>query len=653
MESDAYSALHSFLDTPAKVEARRGTHPYCQECLKGCSSKNYIGSQVERRKRDFVIERGDPDCKGVYSQEDIVDGFNYLQAVGFHEITFEDVKSWLNPSYWLKTNVSLKGQDFDPYWYQDRCLRCTAEKKVLRMSRRAGKSAMLAAHILYMLFNAPTTFFKMLVICPTQTQAKEIWDNINNYLESNPVLQDSVKFRQTPYFEAIVVATKCGVRIFTAGSKSGNKALGVRGQGANELIMDEMDYLEEDDITTITPILTDAGGGRFLGASTLKGTETLFYKYCHTTKVKEFYVPFRARPDWNLEKEMDARDTSKTELAFDLEYNVIWVGKLDGVFQRSYVLGAMNTKKYHYRDMFPKPDWTYYIGVDWNGNNNGTRIVLTGYNPADNCLYVVSKEIVAYKDWTQVKALQRIIELNRVWRPELIVIDHGFGQAQDEILRGYGMGSEAEYARGSAPVSPELMADIRLKDIIEVVDFGGNIIVPNLYTKKDEQFNAKNYLIENLQRMFEQGAIRLAQDEDLKEQLLEYVVLKYSNKGYPVYKGGLAGDHDLDALALSAFGFAKTNHREFQKSPVVTAVGIANKALEALKAEEPEAHPATEKEEKRDKSNKTSNAMAGSVILPEVATNHFKKIMQYGNIDRSIGYKQNNPLSIIFKRGIL
>lgn len=643
---EVYEFLMSFLNTPERIEKRKCNHIYCKECLTGCNVLTYIGSQPERRQRETLVEHGDPECLGIYSQEDVIDGYEAILEAGYKGIEASDIKTWLDIPYWLKTNISLKGKDFSPYWYQDRCLKCTSRKKVLRMSRRAGKSEMLASYIIYRLFNAPRTHYSLLVICPAQAQAKEVWDKMLSMLESNPRLDETVKRTKTPYFEAIVKSTETRVRIFTAGSHSGNKALGVRGQGADELIMDEMDFLEEEDINTITPILTDPNqeGVKFIGATTLKGTETLFYKFCHTTNVKEFYVPFRARPDWTPLKEQDARDTCRTELAWDLEYNVLWTGKIDGVFQRSYVATAFDRKKFSYNTYNPNPKWQYFLGVDWNGNNNGTRIMVIGYNPGDNFIYTVDKRIVAYKDWTQTKAINEIVSLNRYWKPELIMIDNGFGQFQDEILRGIGIGTEIAIARG-VNIEDLHEQDAKLKNIVETVDFGGNIEIPSLYTKKDETLNAKNFLVENLQRILEHSGIRMAQDKELRSQMLEYVVAKYSNRGRPVYKAGISGDHDLDALMLACFGFSKKNQQEFQEGAPVVAVAITAKSLDEInKAVEENTTTATSAEEAK---WQKSGELPTHTVLPAISRDFFMKSIN-NNIGRSIG--PAGPASFIKRR---
>lgn len=584
---DAYTFLKEILDTPERIAKRKAMHPYCQECLYATNPKNYIGSQPERRSRETTKERGDPECVGIYLKEDFEYGYTELQKAGYVQVTLDDVVDWLNPSHWVQKNLSLTGTEFKPYWYQDRTLKCTARLKALRKGRRAGKTEFIAAYAVYRLFNPPKPFWKILITCPQQPHSKEIYEKINEFLTANPALIDSVIIKKTPYFELKVKGTRARLRIFTAGSKSGNKALGVRGQGANEIVLDETDYLSEDDTNTISPILTDPGGGMLLAASTLNGQEnTFFYKLCHMTSVKEFYIPFRARPDWTPEKEQLARDTCANELTWELEYNVRWVGQVAGVFQKQFVGIAFNRHPYTYEDMKFNPGWKYYLGIDWNGDNNGTRLVVVGFDPGKKILYTVAKEIVAYEGWTQTKAISKIIELNRIWKPDLIVIDRGFGQCQDEIIRLVGI--EADKAvHMNKDLGDSIKSDARLKDIVEVVDFGGTIVIPNLFTKTDEQKYAKQYLVENLQRLFELQAINLAEDDTLKHQLLNYVVGKFGTKG-PVYKAGKEGDHDLDALALACFGFAKKCHYEFQESDSVIAAVVVKKSAEQLQAESEE-----------------------------------------------------------------
>ena len=612
---DAFEHLKAILDTPEKIEARKKAHPYCQECLTGCNKKFYVGSQPERRAREYCLERGDPECVGIYTQEDYEFGYQQLKKDGYN-LTLEEIKGFLNPSFWLSTNVTLKGKEFSPFWYQDRALRCTSKKMVLRMSRRAGKSELLAGRCVHRLFNSKHTYYRMLVICPAKAQAKELWDKITDYLSSNPDLNNSVVLKRTPYYEVLIPANGNYVRIFTAGSKSGNQAMSVRGQSGNEVILDEMDYLEADDISTITPIMTDVGGGNFMGASTLKGSETMFYHYCHNTSVKEFYIPFKFRPDWSPLKEQEARDADRNmnELKWDLEYEVKWTARLDGVFQRSFVLAAFNQKKYGYNTYTYNPGWKYLMGVDWNGDNNGTRIMVIGYSPDENKIYTVRKSVVAYKNWTQTKALELIFEMNRTWKPEMIVIDKGFGQFQDEVIRSVGQQAE-QVLWSNEDASDDIRTDARLKDILHVVDFGGTIEIPNLYTKRDEKVQAKQFLIENLQRMFEQGSICLAQDEELRSQLLDYVVDKFSIKGYPVYKAGLSGDHDLDALALACFGFSKKYHHEFQQSKPVIAVAMATKPMEYMSQGNGElTNPALREEKEEEK----------QIVMPIVQRDFFK-----------------------------
>lgn len=639
--ADVYVRLKELLDTPERIDLRKKTHPYCVECLTGCNPRTYKGSQPERRKRDYVIECGDPKCTGVYTADDVNYAYAELKKDG-NTFSKEDIRGYLNPSYWLANNTSIKGEPTQLWWYEDRVIRCTASKKVLRMSRRAGKTELMSALVSYLLYMAPRPYFEVLAVCPQQPQAKEIFEKSLDLITSNPELQNSAVDKRTPYFEIKVPATMNRMRIFTAGSKSGSKALGVRGQGANLLILDEMDYLQDEDISTIMPITTDQAGCDFIGASTLKGTETFFYRFCHTTNIKEFYIPFKSRPDWNEEKNEEARRTCPTQLHWDLEYDVEWTGKIDGVFQKPFINSAFGRKKFSYGDFKYNPKWNYFIGVDWNGDNNGTRIMVLGYCPLDNMLYTIDKHVVSQKGWTQTVAINEIIKLNRKWCPDRLVLDKGFGQFQDEVIRSVGLAAQVDVAKGDT--SPEAMADAKLTSIVDVVDFGGKIEVPHLYTKIDgEEKYAKQYLVENLQRVFENEEIHLAQDDELRAQLLDYVIAKFASKGV-VYKAGVAGDHDLDALALATFGFSKIFHPEFRERRLVSTASIVKQSKEVIETDA--ANKESERILSKDREDKKVNSSKSTSIIAPLFNNGFNRASKSNIASRSI---LDNPLVNIRK----
>lgn len=76
-----------------------------------------------------------------------------------------------------------------------------------------------------------------LVATPYDTQAREIFDQLNNFINNNPILEASVAaIRRNPY--EIVFHNKSRIKLYTAGTRSGSEGGSLRGQKASWLYMD-------------------------------------------------------------------------------------------------------------------------------------------------------------------------------------------------------------------------------------------------------------------------------------------------------------------------------------------------------------------------------------------------------------------------------
>ena len=149
-------------------------------------------------------------------------------------------------------------------------------------------------------------------------------------------------------------------------------------------------------------------------------------------------------------------------------------------------------------------------------------------------------------------ACQKIIEMNRKWIPEYIYIDRGYGNTNFEILKKYGY--EALNSRGKGP----LHVDSRLANRVKQYDFGSQLEIRDLHTKQPVKKHAKPFLVENSVRKFENGVIAFPKSDDqLKAELVGYIIDRITTTGIPVYKQGneKVGDHTLDALMLSLVAF--------------------------------------------------------------------------------------------------
>jgi hypothetical protein len=537
-----------------RTDDDRRQHPYCQECKIECESKGKNWDKVTSY------------CHGVYSKED----FKYLsEKTG---VDIEVIEELYNPRTWFAENL-----DMFPYWYQDRAVRCTSARKALRWGRRTGKTQSIAAWLCQQAFVHKR--IKILCITPMKSQAKEIFDRLLGFFEENPELAEDIRSKQQPYYE-ITFKNSARIRIFVAGTSSGaGAATQVRGQEADIIFIDEMDYLDDDASKAILPVLSDPprifDRVNFIGSSTPSGKEGTFFRICNDDYYREFHFPSSSRPDWDERMEAECKALAKTKTNYEHEYEAEWGSKADGVFKRNDIIKAQ--QEYRYFDaiggidekdwpmMKPWPHWTYIMGVDWNGAGTGTRIVVVGFDPARTKWIVVYREVAE----TAVHiASSRIVEINRKWKCHAVYIDNGYSQAQDEWLRGIGRTAEIKQTRGE----DYEVADLTLLNKLYSIDFGGwmeyKVRHPDTDKLEKKKKRIKNYMVEHLQNWFELESIMFSKsDQDLKQGLMGYSAPRQDQHSQLIYKADPeVGDHDLDALLLAAYGFNQQFDPQFQNN---------------------------------------------------------------------------------------
>ena len=206
---------------PIRTDDERREHPYCQDCKVQCASIGKDWSKVTSK------------CSGIYSEED----FEILAERAGLDI--EKVRQLYDPTDWIHKNLGLV-----PFWYQDRAIRCTSARKMLRWGRRTGKTQIISAYLLWLAVTNDN--YKVLAITPMKSQAKEIFDRLHDFFALAPELNQDTRSKQQPYYE-VNFLNGSRIRIFVSGTGSGSNAgTQVRGQEADIIFIDEMDYLDDD-----------------------------------------------------------------------------------------------------------------------------------------------------------------------------------------------------------------------------------------------------------------------------------------------------------------------------------------------------------------------------------------------------------------------
>lgn len=431
--------------------------------------------------------------------------------------------------------------------YQAEMLRCSSKYKIFRIGRQAGKTETLVVSMLFNMFT--NAGFKIVLITPYQSQVEVIFKRLEDLINSNPTLQNSIKRNVKAPNYTLILHNGSQIKGFTAGTKSGNGAASVRGQDANMLVFDEADYLDRSDMDAAMAIVTNYPEATVWMSSTPTGRREKFYETCLDREWKEFHFPSHVNPNWSESLDRLFRK-NLTAIGYKHEILADFGEQEEGVFQAPYVEAAI--ADYKMSSCKPTLNWLYSIGVDWNSPKIGTTIYVTGFNISTNKFMVVESAIVQRAGWTQTAAIQKIIELNRKWRPFAIYVDQGYGSTQIEILRKFGFDARVDPSRGPKHL------DSQIVKVLRAYDFGSSIEIKDPFTKEPKKKPAKGFLVENAVRRFENNEILISsEDQQLKRELLGYIVKNVTVTGQVVYTtlDDAIGDHNLDALMLSLVAF--------------------------------------------------------------------------------------------------
>lgn len=554
----------SFVPHPADTLAKEGKQltEFCLKCVKTRIAQT--DGPVDQETGVKLYKRGDfiIDCKGIPEehkyiprQDAFIESMEKQSGEKVTENELYDLKSMYDAVTWAekylgwKPRRSIKGEE-----YQSNILRCSSKRKVLRCGRRLGKSEVMLIWTMFRLFNFSPREKRwdahrkewvkgmgtILFIAPYLSQVKDFFARMKEMVEAVPELANEIEsFVATPYYK---VTLKSGMVIsgFSAGSSG---ATSVRGQKADWIVMDEMDYLREDDIKTLMALLMEHNDVEMIVASTPSGRREQFYEMCtQRMDFKEFYYPSMVNPSWGPKMEAELRAAYRTEMGWQHEILAEFGEAATSVFQFHLLEKAMSS--YAYEDCKRHPEAVYSMGIDWNDVENGTKIRVIEYNPLDGAIRCVAASTVQKAGWVQTAAVQEAIRMNRIWNCNYIYVDMGYGATQIELLRKIGQ---------DAQLRKDQWAHLDMNFInTKGINSSTKIDVFDPITGLPKKMAMKPYLVESTVRFFEKEMIHFSsEDEILLKQLHGYNIARVSANGVPIYEAGPAGDHDLDAFMLA------------------------------------------------------------------------------------------------------
>ena len=463
---------------------------------------------------------------------------------------------------YLNWSTYNKEREFDQ-WYQKLMLNCTAKKKVFRCGRRVGKTETIGIDVLHFAQNNPGK--NIIIVGPFQNLIDEIFERLCKQLddELSAYVGEYDRKRQPN-----ILMLKNGSKI--SGFTTGTNGDGIRGQSADRIYLDEAGYIPPLAFRAVLALLMESKDVSIIAASTPSALETNFKKWClEDPEWKAFHFPSTIFPYFH-ELEHTFRSAYSNE-DYKLEIEAEFIEGSSRTFKSRDVEASLEEYEYiHNKNQLENPnDWITVIGCDWNEHAHGVRIVVLGFNKRArgkpfkvlNVVSIHSNTDGNMKNNVQIKGVRTIKELYYSFKADFVYVDRGHGSMQCEELS-------------------EFFFKINKPSVFKAIDFSSNYLFDDIYTGEAVNKRLKVMMVYFLQKRFEFREIILSKTEESKpngliDQLNNYSIARYDNRGQPIFDGTLKGDHILDALMLAVFAFVENFSTVFDKGGGVFVDSVA------------------------------------------------------------------------------
>ena len=412
------------------------------------------------------------------------------------------------------------------------------------VTHNCGKSYAIIMELMYKIALAEKPL-SILVAAPMVTMIDEI---SQVFMELSNLI-DIPNFIQSKKSSPILEITFFNGSILK-GITAADDGKSARGKKADVIWIDEVDFVPTKALDAIRAIQLDNPNVELIYTSTPIGEGNLF-NFANQKITKEFHYPTFTRPDYT--DEMHSSTEALSAIAYAQEILAIYGLDEAGVFPIRFIDMAYDSYIHDsYNEDFVlniRDRFILIIGVDWNHDNNGTRIVVLGHDRVYSKFFIVEKQRISKIKMTQTLAVQTIVDLNRKYNCDHIICDEGFGIAQVSMLRLKG---EEQYGK-----VPPNHPDIKLVDTV-AVSFGSTLEITDPVKHQTIKKNTKQYIVENAQKVLENNQLALddLKDDEVILQMKNYHIARTGLRGN-IYKpkDKKIGDHDLDALMLALYGF--------------------------------------------------------------------------------------------------
>jgi hypothetical protein len=558
---------------------------FCSRC------QNYYKNLADKKiyKPGDFPDRGWPiKCYGDKSKridtltDAVMDGLVQSGVVEDTEDARNRFKLTYDPVGWAQLEFGVTAD-----WYQGEMMRCSSQFKVARAGRRVGKSYAMALDIWHRAYTKDgknKDRYEILIICPYESQVKRIFDELLTLMNRSDTLKRSYKRHAKAPWE-IELHNGSIIRGFSAGRKTGAKSDKVRGQGADAIYFDEIDYMADSDIETVMASQASQQDTNVWMTSTPTGARTKMWMMCHDKSLsyKEFHYISSESPRWSKDTERMMRAVYSAG-GYEREFLAEFGTETAGVFRQQDLDKCL--RKYTYAETRYKrnPAWKYVLGVDWN-KYTGTHLVVLerGFTEKHGYFYrVVDKEIIRRADFIQTAGIESVVRMALAWNVDFIYVDQGYGDTQVELL----WRNDIDH--------PELGLNFATK--LKAVHANQTIVIRDPRNPaNDLHKSAKPFMVDLLAAWVSAGAIFFSEEEDTAASLIEeeipflniglvqqmrtFRIEKVSPTGQPRYTQGY--EHTLMALCFAVLGMAE-NFTEINEFHIDTSIKVYNQPFGAV-----------------------------------------------------------------------
>ncbi|WP_133174919.1 terminase large subunit domain-containing protein [Heyndrickxia sporothermodurans] len=403
--------------------------------------------------------------------------------------------------------------------------------------------------------------YRVLFVTPYENQVRLIFMRLRELIDSSPVLKAEVAKNTSNPFQ-IVWKNGSAILGFTTGASSGSGGASIRGQKADYIYMDEVDYMADSDFDTVTTIAAERGDIGIFMSSTPTGKRSKFYEACMNKSMgyTEHYHPSTHNPNWDERMEAEFR-AQLSDQGYVHEILADFGTQDTGVFDKDKLDAACNQEFYHYEKLSPiqldkveklgvRPNLYVYdkgqrapmnpfrtMGVDWDKYGASSSILILDFDVIRQKFKVIKRIEVPRAEYSYDAAVNMIVELNDQYNPSWIYCDRGSGEYQIERLQLIG----------------EKRPSTGLKNKVKGWQFKNVVEVMNPVTKEIDRKPLKPFMVNQLQIAFERERMILSPfDETLHKQLVDYEVVRQGASG-PVFTS--ENEHFVDALGLAYLAF--------------------------------------------------------------------------------------------------